>query len=403
MRPGPGVISASVSWPRRRSSAVVGHRRLDLLALGRRRPRQPAGRALHLAEVGLVLGDTVGAQRHLGRHLQHRLLAVGVVVRGARGQVGLDLGRQQVDRGVVVLAGRDAIRSHASNGFSHADRRAHVREGAAAERDTVLEREAERHDDEVAHARRVGAERDARRARLHRGELRPGARGSLGEDGHCAALGQHVVAGGERRAVAGAGVAGVDRLVHGPVHGDEAGEGQEGPGQGQLPQGRLRNEAGQAPERVESATTGSTSPLKWLMTMSTGPPSGNRVQSLDRHLSEVAPHDDTGGGGDEVVHTGPRRALAVGDCESTAWADTSASTAVATCHTPWNWKMLSSSHTGELVRPSTNARPANTAMATNGRSDHAGRVPHADPADHERDAAPPPPAPPPRRSWRRAR
>ena len=63
-----------------------------------------------------------------------------------------------------------------------------------------------------------------------------------------------------------------------------------------------------------------------------------------------------------------------GDCESTARAHTSASTAVAMCHTPWNWKMLSSSHTGELVRPSTNARPATAAMATNGRSDHAGRV-----------------------------
>ena len=123
-----------------------------------------------------------------------------------------------------------------------------------------------------------------------------------------------------------------------------------------------------------TATTGSTRPLKWLSTMITGRSSGTRsrpwtVTSRKNPSTTTPAIAASERSSPALVAPSPR-----GRRVSAAQAQTTARTAVATCHTPCHWKTASGWQTGDPVRPRRKAPTANTATRTKGRSDQAGRA-----------------------------
>ena len=132
-----------------------------------------------------------------------------------------------------------------------------------------------------------------------------------------------------------------------------------------------------------TATTGSTSPLKWLRTMITGRSSGMRSRPWTV-TSRKKPSTTTPAMAARESSNPARAAPSLrGRRLSAAHAQTTASTAVAMCHTPCHWKTASAWQAREPVRPRKKAPTANNGDQDEGEVGPGGPGPPAHPLDDE--------------------
>ena len=241
------------------------------------------------AHRGLVLGRRAPeAPRQGGAGLERRVWLVGPAQgdlgRLVEGESGLDIGEVGADRPDAAIDGGRELADGV--GIVSADRtRRHdveidgeteLHEGRGAERHLVGERQPDRQDDQVLGARGPRAEGDARGAGLDRVDLGSVVGRALREDGDDVALGEGAVAVDEGVLVARAPAPARLSPVRSPVHEHHADAPQQpAPRTGSSCSSALAMKRGRRPSAV-AISTGSTKPLKWLATSSTGRPSGYR-------------------------------------------------------------------------------------------------------------------------------